>query len=117
MNCRNHPSDADFPATDLTAAGAAIAPEALFAALSAKMLGRIAQWNSGEGFSTVRADWLARAVGVGEDIRVRLSDRELAGRFEALDDTGGLVLRLPDGNVTTITAGDVFMTAPAAEAR
>ncbi len=112
VNCTNHPADADFPATDLAAAGAAIAPEALFAALSAKMLGRIAQWNAGDGFSTIRADWLARAAGVGEDIRVRLSDRELAGRFEALDDTGGLVLRLPDGNVTTITAGDVFMTAP-----
>jgi BirA family biotin operon repressor/biotin-[acetyl-CoA-carboxylase] ligase len=72
------------------------------------MLGRIAQWNAGEGFSTIRADWLARACGVGEDVRVRLAERELAGRFEALDETGALVLRLPDGNVTTIAAGDVF---------
>ena len=48
--------------------------EALFAALSAKMLGRLAQWNDGEHFSTIRADWLARAAGRGEQIRVRLAE-------------------------------------------
>jgi BirA family biotin operon repressor/biotin-[acetyl-CoA-carboxylase] ligase len=108
VNCTRHPADTDFPATDLAAAGASVAPETLFRALSVKMLGRIAQWNAGEAFSTIRADWLARACGVGEDVRVRLAERELAGRFEALDETGALVLRLPDGNVTTIAAGDVF---------
>jgi biotin-(acetyl-CoA carboxylase) ligase len=41
-------------------------------------------------------------------VRVRLAERELAGRFEALDEAGALVLRLPDGNVMTIAAGDVF---------
>ena len=30
---------------------------------------------------------------VGEEIRVRLADREVVGRFEALDEAGGLVLR------------------------
>ena len=110
VNCSTHPADTDFPATDLAAAGIAAAPEALFAALSAKMLGRLAQWNAGEGFSTVRADWLSRAAGIGEDIRVRLADRELAGRFEALDEAGSLVLRRPDGKAETITAGDVFMS-------
>jgi BirA family biotin operon repressor/biotin-[acetyl-CoA-carboxylase] ligase len=73
------------------------------------MIGRIAQWNGGEGFSTVRADWFARAVGVGEDVRVRLADREIIGRFEAIDHAGSLMLRLPDGKTMTIAAGDVFM--------
>jgi BirA family biotin operon repressor/biotin-[acetyl-CoA-carboxylase] ligase len=75
------------------------------------MLGRLAQWNAGEGFSTIRADWLARAAGVGESVRVRLPERELVGSFEALDEAGGLVLRLPDGNAMTIAAGDVFTPA------
>src|SRR5215468_3520615 len=108
VNCASHPADTDFPATDLTAAGAAVSPATLFSALSIKMLGRIAQWNGGEGFSTIRADWLARASGIGEDVRVRLAERELVGRFEALDEAGALVLRSADGNSTTITAGDVF---------
>jgi BirA family transcriptional regulator, biotin operon repressor / biotin---[acetyl-CoA-carboxylase] ligase len=109
VNCATHPDGTDHPATDLAAAGSPVTPEALFGSLSAKMLGRIAQWNRGEGFSTIRADWLARAVGVGEDVRVRLTDKELMGRFEALDDGGSLVLRLSGGEAATIAAGDVFV--------
>jgi BirA family biotin operon repressor/biotin-[acetyl-CoA-carboxylase] ligase len=110
VNCASHPAATDHPATDLAAAGFAVTPATLFAALTAKMLGRLAQWNAGEGFSTIRADWLARAAGVGEEIRVQLPDRALSGRFEALDDAGGLVLRLPDGSRQVIAAGDVFMS-------
>src|SRR5712692_7019656 len=109
VNCASHPADTEHPATDLAAAGAALSPQALFGALSVKMAGRLAQWNRGEGFATVRADWLARAAGIGEEIRVSLADRELSGRFEALDQAGGLVLRLPNGKTETIAAGDVFL--------
>jgi BirA family biotin operon repressor/biotin-[acetyl-CoA-carboxylase] ligase len=111
INCKVHPTDADFPATDLAAAGADVTAAALFAALSAKMLGRLAQWNSGEGFATVRADWFARAEGVGEPIHVRLADRELAGRFEEIDENGALVLVLEDGSKEVISAGDVMAFA------
>jgi BirA family biotin operon repressor/biotin-[acetyl-CoA-carboxylase] ligase len=107
VNCTSHPADTDYPATDLAAAGAEVAAAALFSALSAKMLGRLAQWNEGEHFSTIRADWLARAAGRGEMIRVRLTDREIIGRFEALDAAGRLELVLPDGVKHAIAAGDV----------
>jgi BirA family biotin operon repressor/biotin-[acetyl-CoA-carboxylase] ligase len=108
VNCVSHPTDTDYPATNLAAAGAAVTAGALFAALSAKMMGRLAQWNAGEHFSTIRADWLARAAGRGEEIRVRLAeDQELTGRFDDVDDTGRLVLSLPDGTRKTIAAGDV----------
>ena len=109
INCADHPAGMDYPATDLAAAGAPVSPAALFGALSVKMIGRIAQWNGGEGFSTIRTDWLARAAGLGEEVRVRLADRDLTGRFEAIDPAGSLVLRLPTGKTTTIAAGDVFM--------
>jgi BirA family transcriptional regulator, biotin operon repressor / biotin---[acetyl-CoA-carboxylase] ligase len=109
INCASHPAGTDHPATDLAAAGARVSPETLIAALSVKMPGRLAQWNRGEGFSTIRADWIARAAGLGEDVRVRLADREIVGRFESLDERGGLLLRLPDGSATTVAAGDVFM--------
>jgi BirA family transcriptional regulator, biotin operon repressor / biotin---[acetyl-CoA-carboxylase] ligase len=109
VNCASHPEGTDHPAIDLAAAGAPVAVEVLLGALSAKMLSRLAQWNRGEGFSTIRADWLARAVGVGADVRVRLTDKELTGRFEALDEAGSLVLRLPSGEATTVAAGDVLL--------
>jgi BirA family biotin operon repressor/biotin-[acetyl-CoA-carboxylase] ligase len=109
VNCVSHPSDTDYPATDLKAAGAQASAEALFTILSAKMLGRLAQWNDGEHFSTIRADWLARAAGRGEQVRVRLADEDLTGRFEDVDEAGRLVLSLADGSRKTIAAGDVLM--------
>ena len=108
VNCKSHPKDTDFPATDLGAAGAKVSAAKLFRALSAKMLGRIAQWNRGEHFSTIRTDWLARAAGLGDVIRVRLADREISGRFETLDDAGRLVLILAEGGREAIAAGDVI---------
>jgi BirA family transcriptional regulator, biotin operon repressor / biotin---[acetyl-CoA-carboxylase] ligase len=114
VNCANHPGGTEYPATDLAAAGAPVSPATLFVALSVKMLERIGQWNAGEGFPAIRADWLARAAGIGETVRVQLADRDIIGRFEALDPAGGLVLRLPDGAATTIAAGDVFVPMPSA---
>jgi BirA family biotin operon repressor/biotin-[acetyl-CoA-carboxylase] ligase len=108
VNCVSHPKDTDFPATDLAAAGASISAESLFTVLSAKMLGRLAQWNRGEHFSTIRADWLARASGVGDMVRVRIADQELAGRFETVDNAGRLLIVLADGSRKTIAAGDVL---------
>jgi BirA family biotin operon repressor/biotin-[acetyl-CoA-carboxylase] ligase len=108
VNCVSHPAETDYPATDLAAAGAEVTAEILFTMLTAKMLGRLAQWNAGEHFSTIRSDWLARAAGRGEMLRLRLAeDQELVGRFEDVDDAGRLVLTLPDGGRKTIAAGDV----------
>jgi BirA family biotin operon repressor/biotin-[acetyl-CoA-carboxylase] ligase len=107
VNCINHPLDTFYPATDLLLAGALVKPEPLFAALSAAMLRRLGQWQRGAGFASIRADWLARAAGLGEDIRVRLAERELNGRFEGLDEAGRLLVLGP-GGVATVTAGEVF---------
>ena len=68
---------------------------------------RLAQWQRGAGFASIRADWLKRAAGLGEDIRVRLPERELSGRFEGLDEVGRLLLR-GQGGITTVTAGEVY---------
>ncbi len=111
VNCTNHPSQTVFPATDLAAAGAEASAEALFCALSETMLRRLAQWRRGEGFSGIRADWLDRAAGLGGEMLVRLPDREINGRFEALDEEGRLLLRLADGSLQAITAGEVFPVA------
>jgi BirA family biotin operon repressor/biotin-[acetyl-CoA-carboxylase] ligase len=108
LNCAHHPRDTPYAATDLATAGAMVTPEALFGALSGAMQLRLAQWDRGAGFAAIRAAWLARAAHQGEDILVRAGDREIAGRFEALDDIGRLLLRRPDGTLEPITAGDVF---------
>jgi BirA family transcriptional regulator, biotin operon repressor / biotin---[acetyl-CoA-carboxylase] ligase len=108
VNCLHHPPQTSYPATDLAAVGVKVSAVNLFAALSLAMMRRLDQWRGGEGFSAVRSDWLDRASGLGEEIKVRLPGRTLIGRFEALDQTGCLLLRVADGSVETIVAGDVF---------
>ena len=110
VNCMHHPVDTAYPATDLAAAGAAVSAEDLFFALSGAMARRLMQWQCGAGFQSVRSDWLDRAAGMGE-MRVRLPNCEFSGRAEALDERGRLLLRLTDGTLQTITAGDVFPVA------
>ena len=107
VNCASHPPGTAFPATDLLKSGAVVAPDVLLAALSAAMLRRLAQWQGGEGFAGIRTDWLARAAGLGEEIRVRLPEREMRGRFRGLDEAGRLQVEQP-GGLATVTAGEVF---------
>jgi BirA family biotin operon repressor/biotin-[acetyl-CoA-carboxylase] ligase len=107
VNCGSHPEDTSFPATDLATAGAAVTPDTLFAALARSMARRLEQWRSGEAFAEIRADWLKRAAGLGEPIRVRLPDRELTGRFRGLDAAGRLELEQQGGTIA-VTAGEVF---------
>ena len=107
VNCVAHPDDTTYPATDLACAGALVTPAQLLTELSAAMERRLAQWNRGQEFAAIRADWLKRAAGLGETLHVRLPERELSGRFAGLDEVGRLLLEQP-GGVTAITAGEVF---------
>jgi BirA family transcriptional regulator, biotin operon repressor / biotin---[acetyl-CoA-carboxylase] ligase len=107
INCISHPADTDYPATNLAKSRIKLAPEVIFSELSAKMMGRLAQWNEGEHFATIRTDWLSRAAGLGDNVSVRLAERELSGRFETIDGTGQLVLVEPEGNRYAIAVGDV----------
>ena len=112
VNCMHHPVETAYPATDLAAAGAAVSAEDLFFALSSAMVRRLEQWQRGAGFQSIRTDWLDLAAGMGGEMRVRLpKNREFVGRAEALDERGQLLLRLADGTLQTITAGDVFPVA------
>lgn len=111
VNCVHHPTALAYPATSLAARGVTVALATLMAELSRAMEARLAQWNRGTGFAAIRAEWLSHAAGVGGDIKVRMVDRDLSGTFETLDQAGRLILRLPDGALQAITAGEVFPLA------
>lgn len=132
VNCAHYPENPGavqpragepilYPATALSAHGAEVSPEQLFAALSATMLSRLAQWDHGRGFDGILSDWLGAARGIGEPIRVRTGVGERTGRFFGVDASGRLMLGLSDGRTELISAGDVFPliepVAPAAPLR
>jgi BirA family biotin operon repressor/biotin-[acetyl-CoA-carboxylase] ligase len=108
VNCADHPADLPYPATDLATCGTRVTPAMLFGALSRTMTRRLAEWARGDGFAAIRTAWLERASGLGDLVSIRFPDRTLDGRFEALDAAGRLVLRLADGRIEHVTAGDMF---------
>jgi BirA family biotin operon repressor/biotin-[acetyl-CoA-carboxylase] ligase len=113
INLAAAPQDVEYPATSLAAEGAgAIAPAALLTAFVRRYDAWAARWREA-GFAAVRAAWLARAGGIGDEIRVRLPGATLSGRFRDLDADGALLLDAADGS-RRIAAGDVFPAQAAA---
>lgn len=109
LNVASHPIGLEYPASDLHAEGApraVTAKDMLEAYLSAFARWR-ARWRS-EGFAPMRTAWAGLAVGLGRDIKVRLTDETLEGRFRELDGDGGLVLEMADGSLRVITSGQIF---------
>lgn len=60
------------------------------------------------GFAPIATAWSARAHGLGQACEARLPNQTHRGVAEGLDPDGALRLRLADGAVLRITAGDVF---------
>ena len=61
-----------------------------------------------EGFAPIGAAWTRVAHGLGEPCVARLPNQTYRGIAEGLDPDGALRLKLDDGAVLRITAGDVF---------
>ncbi len=108
INLAHFPEGTEFPATALAALGiTAPAPRETLARLAAAFAKWYEIWRE-KGFSPLRDAWLARAAGLGTRIRARLSDGEVWGMFEGIDETGALILRETQGKTRTIAAGEVF---------
>jgi BirA family transcriptional regulator, biotin operon repressor / biotin---[acetyl-CoA-carboxylase] ligase len=108
VNIVSHPQVSERPATSLAAAGALTpAPRALLEALRATFAVFRAQWADG-GFEPIRTQWLAHAGGLGDRIAARLGDETLEGRFDGLQPDGALALRLDDGTLRPVHAGEIF---------
>lgn len=113
VNCRHHPANPAYPATDLADCGIDMDPQRLFVALAHEMATTLLQWNRGAGFDVVREAWLRGARGLGERVTVNLHDGQVTGVFEDIDADGYLCLLTENGARRRISAGDLFFTQPA----
>lgn len=109
VNLRHAPQDVERPATAFAdhMGGPPPEPRAALDVLAAAFDRWQGAWVS-QGFASIAAGWTARAAGLGQRCEARLPNRTLAGVAEGLDADGALRLRLDDGAVERITAGDVF---------
>lgn len=105
VNLAHHPELPDRPAADIAAiCGAAPEPGQFLHDLALAFARWLGRWRS-EGLGPVRARWLERAHPIG----TALHANGMTGLFDGLDESGALRLRLADGTVHAIQAGDVFL--------
>lgn len=57
-------------------------------------------------------EWASRLVTLGQPVTVSTSERAYSGVAEGVDSDGALQVRLPDGRLVTVLAGDVTLRAP-----
>ena len=109
VNLAGAPVAADRPATTFAAHMMAPPPKPLEALTQlAEAFERWrALWDSA-GFPAIADAWTARAHGLGQPCTARLGSETVEGVAEGLDPDGSLRLRLADGGIRRITAGDVF---------
>jgi BirA family biotin operon repressor/biotin-[acetyl-CoA-carboxylase] ligase len=109
VNLAHHPQDVERPATAFAEHMAAPPPEPRDALeiLATRFEAWRYAWAT-QGFPPVARAWTLRAVGLGQPCEARLPNRTVAGVAEGLDPDGALRLRLDDGALERITAGDVF---------
>ena len=108
VNLASFPEGTERPATSLTAAGVPVpTTTALLDALITAFAEYRRLW-SNQGFEPIRTRWLNHASGMGNRIAARLGNETLEGRFEGLEPDGALALRLDDGTLRPVHAGEVF---------
>ena len=112
VNLVHAPTGMERPATSLVQhlradVGAAPAIETGIAALAAEFAVWLGRWET-LGFEPILDAWQARAVGLGGPAIARLGHETVTGCAEGVAPDGALKLRLADGSLRLISAGDVF---------
>ena len=105
VNLAHHPTGLDRPVTSLAALTGGAPDPATFLEVLAETLARhLAGWRC-MGLGSIRSRWLAAAHPIGTVLSTPVGE----GGFDGIDETGALRLRLAEGTVRVIHAGDVFL--------
>ena len=117
VNLVSHPEGGNVPATHLLQH---IDPSVLecdepeftgaegFLAILSRCFEKAYRKHLAYGFSATRADWTELASGLLGPVTVRLSSETFTGEAESLLANGALRVRLQDGTMRDVHAGDVF---------
>jgi BirA family transcriptional regulator, biotin operon repressor / biotin---[acetyl-CoA-carboxylase] ligase len=100
INLAHAPRNMPYPVTSL---GSQFTPELVLEKLAIGFSQWLETWDEGRGFPAIRAAWLERAAGVGQNIWVD----GIAGRFDGIAPDGALLMTPADGKQKSIHAGDV----------
>ncbi len=101
------PADLRYPATSLRIETGAPVSRLAFVRALLRHLDALYQTCLAEGFSPVIAAWEGFCDLVGQTVEVDFQERVAQGVVEGLDSDGALLLRLADGTLERVLAGDV----------
>jgi BirA family biotin operon repressor/biotin-[acetyl-CoA-carboxylase] ligase len=117
LNLMSHPDGTDYPATHVmdhispavlnTSEPKVPTPKTTLAVLAE----RFDHWRHilvTEGFEPVRQAWISRAQGITGSVTVRLPEETFLGQATGLGENGELQVRLSNGTIRDVHAGDVF---------
>ncbi|MDP2213103.1 biotin--[acetyl-CoA-carboxylase] ligase [Phenylobacterium sp.] len=109
INLVSGPEAAERPSATFAEhmSGAPPTPQAALDVLAAAFETWRGAW-AAQGFSAIADGWTSRAHGLGQTCIARLPNETVEGVAEGMDPDGALRLRLDDGQIRKITAGDVF---------
>jgi BirA family biotin operon repressor/biotin-[acetyl-CoA-carboxylase] ligase len=109
VNLARHPEGLDRPTTSIAAHAMAPSPDIFLRELTERFAEWLAKWRE-PGLGVIRDQWLTRAHRQGAALTVHdPSGRQLHGTFDGIEADGALRLRLADGSVHVMHAGDVFL--------
>lgn len=110
VNLAFHPEGLPRKVTSLAALGVAVpTPEDFQHILAARFDAWLDSWRRA-GLAAVRSAWVERAHAKGTALSVNAPDGSVTeGLFEGLAEDGALLLRLADGTIRAIHAGDIFL--------
>ena len=117
LNLTHHPEGTEFPATHMLAhisADDLSGPEPIMTgaeAVLAILSNRFDYWRHmlvSKGFEPIGQAWTARAHNLPGAVTVRLPQETFQGEALGLDTNGALRVRLENGTIRDIHAGDVF---------
>jgi len=117
VNLVSHPEDTEFPATHLLEHiddALISAPEPIFTgpdAILAALATRFEYWRNlvlEDGFEAISRAWLSKACNIPGPVTVRLPKERFSGDALGLDENGALRVRLENGTIKHVHAGDIF---------
>lgn len=117
VNLAHAPDVADRATASLAGLGFSADRDAFAARLAAEWHEALTRWHLGE-WPSLREQWLARALPIGTLLSVKGRDQgAIIGAFAGIDADGVALLRLADGAVRAIHAGDIEMVGSHASGR
>lgn len=108
VNIEVAPERPDRPTTCMTAlpGGEGLTAQRFLSALDLSFRARLHSL-LGSGFHEVRRDWVNRAAFLGRKVELTTLSGRVEGEMTGLGDDGALILRLGDGSLTHVRAGEI----------